>query len=330
MSDIPKPRTVPPRQPARTTTPPQLERPLPAALRRNAALVPVDSTGGRALAAVIAILTFLAALCAGGAELVAASSDQWRSDITREVTIQVRPSPQRDIEADVALAVSLAQGTPGIERVQPFTRQESERLLEPWLGTGLDFGDLPVPRLIVVKLVEGVKPDLTGLRQSLATDVPGASLDDHAIWISRLSTMANTIIGAGIVLVALVLVAAGLAVTFATRGAMAGNKNVVEVLHFVGAKDDYIAKEFQHRFFRLGLRGSAFGAFAALAIAAGLGLLTRSWRASPAGDQIEALFGSFSIGWRGYAIVVLIALAVALITGIVSRLTVRRFLNGNG
>ena len=49
-------------------------RPLPASLRRNAPLVPVDSAGGRALAAVIAILTFLAALCAGGAELVAASS----------------------------------------------------------------------------------------------------------------------------------------------------------------------------------------------------------------------------------------------------------------
>src|SRR5690349_9388560 len=50
------------------------ERPLPASLRRNAPLVPVDSAGGRALAAVIGILTFLAALCAGGAELVGASS----------------------------------------------------------------------------------------------------------------------------------------------------------------------------------------------------------------------------------------------------------------
>ena len=59
-----------------------------------------------------------------------------------------------------------------------------------------------------------------------------------------------------------------------------------------------------------------------------LGLLTRSWRASPAGDQIEALFGAFQIGWRGYAVVVLIALVVSGVTGIVSRLTVRRFLSG--
>ena len=89
--------------------------------------------------------------------------------------------------------------------------------------------------------------------------MPGATLDDHALWVSRLSTMANTIIAVGVVLVALVLVAAGLAVTFATRGAMAGNREVVEVLHFVGANDDFIAKEFQRRFFQLGLRGSVAG-----------------------------------------------------------------------
>ena len=169
--------------------------------------------------------------------------------------------------------------------------------------------------------------DLAPLRQALRAEVPGASLDDHALWLSRLSTMANTIIGVGIGLVCLVLVAAGLAVTFATRGAMAGNREVVEVLHFVGANDAYIAREFQRRFFRLGLRGSAVGAGAALALTLVLGLFAQSWRASPAGDQLEALFGSFSIGWRGYGVAILIALAVSAITGIVSRVTVRRFLN---
>jgi cell division transport system permease protein len=306
------------------------KRSLPASLSRNAPLVPVDSAGGQALAAVIAILTFLAALCAGGAELVSVSSAQWRSEIAREVTIQIRPNPQRSIDDDVARAVALARQTPGVEEAQAFTKEESERLLEPWLGPGLDFKDLPVPRLIVIKLQEDVRPDFAPLRQSLQKDVPGASLDDHALWTSRLSTMANTIIGTGIFLVALVLIAAGLAVIFATRGAMAGNKEVVEVLHFVGANDDFIAKEFQRRFFKLGLRGSAFGAGAALVLTIVLGLITRSWRASPAGDQIEALFGAFSISWTGYVVVILIALLVALITGIVSRLTVRRFLNGNG
>ncbi|KMO35786.1 cell division protein FtsX [Methylobacterium aquaticum] len=300
---------------------------LPPTLRRNAPLVPTDTSAGRALAAVIAILTFLAALCAGGAEIVASSAAQWQGSVAQEVTIQIRPGSGRDTEADVAKAAALASATPGIVATRPFTKAESERLLEPWLGSGLDLGELPVPRLITVRLGT-TAPDLGSLRQRLTEALPGvASLDDHALWLSRLSTMANTVVGVGVAVVALVLLATGLAVTFATRGAMAGNREVVEVLHFVGADADFIAREFQRRFFRLGLRGGAIGAVAALAVIGAGGALARVWRAGPAGDEIEALFGGFAIGWRGYASVVLIGVIASIVTAVVSRLTVRRFLD---
>ena len=153
-----------------------------------------------------------------------------------------------------------------------------------------------------------------------------ASLDDHALWLQRLSTAANAFVGIGIGLVLLVLVATGLAVTFATRGAMAGNREVVEVLHFVGADDDYIAKAFQRRFFGLGLRGGAIGAGLAILAFVIAGLLARAARSGPAGQEVEALFGAFHIGLRGYASVILIGAIASLVTGIVSRITVRRFL----
>src|SRR5690606_34296062 len=111
------------------------------------------------------------------AELVASSSAQWRSDVAREATIQIRPNPRRDMEADVARAARLAQQVPGIAAVEPFSKAQSERLLEPWLGTGLDFNDLPVPRLIVLKLEENAHPDFAPLRETLGREVPGATLD---------------------------------------------------------------------------------------------------------------------------------------------------------
>jgi cell division transport system permease protein len=298
-----------------------------APLRRGAALVPTDSAASRALAAVIAILTFLAALTAGTAEIVAASAAQWQGTVSQEVTIQVRPTSGRDTEADVAEATRLAREAPGVTEVRPLSKQDSERLLEPWLGAGLDLGELPVPRLIALKVTGAGRAELAGLRQRLVAALPGAAtLDDHGLWVSRLSAMANTFVGAGLAIVALVLLATGLAVTFATRGAMAGNREVVEVLHFVGADDDYIARAFQRRFFRLGARGGAIGAGAALAAFALAGALARWGRASAAGDEIEALFGAFDIGWRGYASVVLIGIIASIVTGVVSRLTVRRFL----
>jgi cell division transport system permease protein len=300
-----------------------------APLKQNAPLVPVDSAASRALVGVIGILTFLAALCAGAAELVATSSSEWRTAVSREVTIQVKPSTQRNIEADVARAAVIARGAVGVSEARVLSRMESERLLEPWLGAGLDLGELPVPRLVLVQLAEPGEVDLPALRGRLADEVPTAILDDHHLWLSRLSTMANTLVGIGLGLVGLVLVATGLAAAFATRGAMAGNRDVVGVLHFVGARDAFIAREFQHRFFRLGLKGAALGGGVALGLIAILGALARTWGANAAGDQIEALFGAFDLGWRGYAGIVAIIGIVAVVTAFVSRRSVRRFLRGN-
>jgi cell division transport system permease protein len=303
---------------------------LPVALRRDRPLVPVDSAGGRALVAVMAILTFLAALCAGAAELVAANSAQWHASVAREATIQVRPLPNRDIEADLATATELARRTPGVREAEPFTKSEAERLLEPWLGSGLNLDDLPVPRLVVLRLDDAGRADLAALRRGLQAQVPGATVDDHGLWMARLSTMARTVTVVGVALVMLVLAAAALAVAFATRGAMAGNREIVEVLHYVGADDRFIAREFQRRFFQMGLKGGAMGGAAALAAIAGFGVLGASLRASPAGDQLEALFGAFDVGWGGYGAVILIALAVSAIAGGISGFTVRRFLNHRG
>ena len=307
--------------------PPEYEdRALPANLRRNQPLVPVDSVAGRALMAVIAILTFLAALSAGAAVLAARASEQWRGAVANEMTIQIRPDSRRDIEADLAQAVAMAAGVSGIESVRVVPKAESDKLLEPWLGTGLDLVELPVPRLIVLKLKNGGNADLAGLSTALRRDLPSAILDDHRMWVRRLSTMASTIILSGVTVVMLVLLAAGLAVAFATRGAMAGSRDSVEVLHLVGANDAFIAREFQTRFILLGLKGGAAGGAAAIVVIALLGWLASRWTADAEAEQLQALFGAFEIGWRGYGAVILVATIVAAIAGLVSRFTVRRHL----
>ena len=137
---------------------------------------------------------------------------------------------------------------------------------------------------------------------------------------------------AGLVLLAFapnfhtVLLAAALAVAFATRGAMAGSRDSVEVLHLVGADDEFIAREFQNRFITLGLRGGGAGGLAAVIAIALLGWLASAWSATPEADQLQAMFGAFEIGWSGYGVVVLVAVIVAAIAGLVSRVTVRNYL----
>jgi len=293
-------------------------------LKRNMPLVPAESIAGRALVTVIAIMTFLASLTAGAAFLIAGASQDWRSALGREMTIQVRPAPGRDLDAEVKKAAALASATTGIADVRIFAKEESERLLEPWLGKGLDLSELPVPRLIVVRR-NAENLDVSALRDALEA-VPGATLDDHHLWLERLAAMADTIVIAALVIFLLVLVAMALAVAFATRGAMAGNRGIVDVLHFVGAEDRFIAGQFQMHFLRLGLRGGLLGGGSAILVFLAAGLLSRFWLVTPGGDQIEAFFGSFALGLKGYGAIFLIAVGIAVLTGLMSRSIVFRHL----
>jgi cell division transport system permease protein len=295
-------------------------------LKRDMPLVPASSIAGRALVIVIAIMTFLACLTAGGAILVASASQDWRGEVSREVTIQIKPNGGENIEGKVAKAVDTARKSAGVADVRALSKQESEQLLEPWLGNGLDLSELPIPRLIVVRMKNLLAPDIAGLRAALATDAPGANLDDHRLWLARLGVMADAIVVFAALLFLLMISAMTMAIGFATRGAMAGNREIIEVLHFVGAADSYISRQFQNHFLRLGLKGGLFGGFFAALFFAGAAGLSAWWTNSVGGEEIGALFGAFALGLKGYAAILAVAVAIAILTGAMSRIIVFRHL----
>lgn len=290
--------------------------------RTEASIVPADSISVRALLAVIAIMTFLAALTLGAVVLVRSAAGEWQSAVAREVTIQVRPSGERNIEGDVQRATALASATPGVAGVRAYTKEESGRLLEPWLGSGLALDELPVPRMIIVRIAPGETPDLESLRKQLAAQVAGASLDDHRGWIDSMRAMARRAVLAGLTVLALVLAATMLSVMFATRGAMSTNRQIIEVLHVVGAKEGFIAGEFQRHFLLLGLKGAAIGGGGAMVLFALSGFMS-DWFRGPAESH---LFGNLSIGAAGYGAMIGLVILVAAVTAGTSRLTVHRTL----
>lgn len=297
----------------------QLREPNEPLPRFETALVPRNSISGRALVAVVAIMTFLVSLTTGAAVLVTKAAGEWQSDIAREMTIQIMPAPGRDLDTSVNRAVAIARAISGVIEVRPYSKEESMKLLEPWLGSGISLSELPVPQLIVIKIAADTAPDLGQLRRVLADQVPGAIVDDHRGWIDRMRAMAGTAIAAGVCILILMFAATILSVAFATRGAMATNKAVIEVLHFVGAKNVFIARHFQHHFLVLGLQGGAIGGGAAILLFLAATALSH-WFVG--GDQGSVLFGSFSIGLAGYAAVLGQVVLIAVVTAWTSRHTV--------
>ncbi len=298
------------------------ERPqVPAKARNMSPIVPRASIAGRALVAVVAIMTFLASMTTGTVLLVSASAAEWQSEVASEITIQVRPVPGRDVERDVAAVADAMRAQSGIVDVRPFSREEAAKLLEPWLGTGLSLDDLPVPRVIVARVQPGTPLDLAALRSRLAQVSPAASLDDHRAWIERMRSMSGATVLSGVGILALVIIATIISVSFATRGAMAANRPIVEVLHFVGAGDRYIASHFLRHFLRLGLEGGVIGGGAAMLIFGFSESIAGWFSGTPVGDQFAALLGTFSLRPSGYLALAVQAVLIAAITAWASRRT---------
>lgn len=301
------------------------DRGLPA---RKTPLVPRNSLAGGALLAVIGIMTFLACFTAGIALTALDASRVWRTQVLSQITIQIKPGRDGVAQDLVDKAIAVASASPGVTKVHAYTARDSEELLSPWLGSGLDLSLLPVPRLITVEMSESSPEQIGALREALAQAVPAAMLDDHRLWEARIRTMANAVVVMALFIVALMVAAMAAAIGFATRGAMAGTREIIEVLHFVGASDAFIARQFQGHFMRLGLQGAAIGVLSAIAFFFAVSVLSSWWAGTAGGREIAVMFGGFSLSLTSDLVLVVLAGAIALLTGYVSRGVVYRFLDG--
>ncbi len=272
----------------------------------------------------VAIMTFLASLTTGAVMLVRMNAADWQAEILREVTIQIRPTDAGNLDNAVREATALARGFAGVSDVRPYSREESAKLLEPWLGSGLQLDDLPVPRVIVVKLASGTDVDVAALRKALADTVPAASVDDHRGWIGSMRAIADFVVLGGIIVLGLVIAVTILCVNFATRGAMAANRPVIEVLHFVGAQDRFIAGQFQRHFLWLGLKGGVIGGLAAILLFALIVPVEAVIRGNAGAEQFAALFGSITLGFTGYLVILAQIVVIAAVASEASRRTVNQ------
>jgi cell division transport system permease protein len=300
----------------------------PTLFGEQAPILPDESISGGSLVAVIAIMSFLATLMVGIVRIANISAEDWRSELSNEMTIQVKPAEGRDLDSDTQKVLAAAQKSPGVSEARAYTKEETEKLLEPWLGSDADLKSLPVPRLIRLRMSDRSEENIAALRYALSQSIPGAVLNDHHGFSSRLAGISRAVFFFGTIILLLVLLATILSVSFATRGAVAGNRVTVEVLHFVGARNSYIAKLFQRHFLKLGLKGAVIGGAIAALLFALSRFSSRLFDLFAGGGDAAFLLSSVGLDTRGYFEIAATVIFVALVTAISSRLTVYSTLRG--
>lgn len=228
-------------------------------MARPPRLIPDDEGAGRFLPWVVAVMAFLATLATAGAVGLGGAMDSWRTGLEGNLTIEVPVAEGTTSSERVAKTVEILRDTAGIREVRVLTDAELAALLKPWLGAEASLDDLPVPRLIDVALDASRPLDLALLARRLAAAVPGVQVDDHRVWLQQLMRLARSVRIVATTIVVLIAGAMATVVVFAVRAALAAHQRVVSLLHLMGAKDSFVAREFQNHAFSMGIRGGLIG-----------------------------------------------------------------------
>jgi cell division transport system permease protein len=210
---------------------------------------------------IVALMSYLAALTLAGALALGVLAWRWTEGVSGAVSVLLPPAAE-DADAGKARAEKARAallGVAGVGAVEALEAADVARRLEPWLGSGAAAGDLPLPRLLIVRIKPGQRPDLAAMRAALTETAPSAVVDDHGVWrgeIARLAARVVALAGFAVVLIALT---GAVVVVFAVRAGLAVHHETIEVLHLIGAHDDYITRQFRAHTLWLSFLGGLIG-----------------------------------------------------------------------
>ncbi|MEQ8733608.1 MAG: FtsX-like permease family protein [Rhodospirillaceae bacterium] len=271
----------------------------------------------------VAIMVFLGILSVSGVTVFDSILSGWSRSVTGTVTVQIPALPastEEDAnEARTARALDALTVLPNVESARALTDEEIDALLAPWLGEGAAASNLPLPDLIDVSLSDDSADAIENLKAAVAAVVPDAIIDDHRRWFEHLINLTEGFRTLTIGVAMVVTLALALTIIYATRASLAEFKEVISVLHFIGAKDMYVASQFAKRTLVAAAKGCAGGLTAGLIALIIIGVLA---------SNVESGFlPDINLGlafWLTSPLVALIAAGLAMVTAYLTVLSTLR------
>lgn len=221
---------------------------------------------GLFLQVIISIAVFIFAITLSGVLAVNSMIGNWNRSILGSLTVQVIPSqnPNQEKALSETLAhqekvVDFLRSVNGVLKVTPLTNEQLGELLTPWLGDDISINELPVPRIIDVKIDSDANINFSQLSKDLNSVSPLASLDNHKLWLNKLIAFADGLKMIATTILLLVSLITSGAIFYTTKMSLGLQRGVIEILHIIGAKDTYIAQQYARHMGALGFIGGLGG-----------------------------------------------------------------------
>lgn len=277
------------------------------------------------LQVMISIAVFIFAITLAGVLSINSMLRNWNDSILGSLTVQVMPvndsnreKALADTMANQQKAVEFLESVAEIEKVTPLEDNQLQKLIQPWLGDGVEIQKLPVPRLIDVKIKRGADLDFGVLAEKLVQASPTASLDNHKLWLNKLIHFADGLKMLALSILILVIMVTSGAIFYSTQTSLGLHRNIIEILHTMGAKDAYIAQQYARRTCWLATIGGIIGVLLAIPAIFMIGGLA---------EQIEGgIISGARLNLESWITILILPIFAAIIAMITAYYTVKRTL----
>ncbi|MBE9605054.1 cell division protein FtsX [Acetobacteraceae bacterium H6797] len=210
----------------------------------------------RLLPLLVGAMALLAALGAAGEKGAAALAARWQAGAAA-VTLTL---PDGIDAPHTAEALRQLRARPEVAEANLMAPERLAELLRPWLGA---HSALSLPGVVELRL-SSLPDNPDSFAEELEALVPGAEVEAHGVWVSRLVALARSVQAMAFLVLVLVVGVAAAVVTVATRAGLAARREAIALLHDLGATRGDIAGRFARRAGLLAGVGALLGSILAL------------------------------------------------------------------
>lgn len=219
---------------------------------------------------VVALMVYLASIFLIAGVHINAGLTGWSASHKSTLSVKIKVA-NKEYEKTLDRTKNILKEVEEIKELRIISKNRMQQVLKKWTGTNIHYVQLDLPIWIDVEFRRNKNITADVLQNMLEKELENVKVYDQSKWLGgSVHFMWNIKMFAFLMVLMILLVT--IAVTgLAARIGLKLHQNIIDLLHSIGAEDDYIAKQFASNTFLITLRGTFIGVvFAWLTI-----LLTR-------------------------------------------------------
>ena len=231
----------------------------------------------------IGLMTVLLIFALSGAFALSEIANRWSSGLEGKATIEI---PAKDINGVLLspeevkkqashIKISL-EDNKAVKNSHILKEDEILDLIEPWLGNSINEQTTTLPGIISLSFYKQAEIDFQDIEKTIQEIAPQARLDTHQSWLSDILRLTSTLRFAAYIIVFVISITTIVAIAGAVRTRLSAYKEELELLHLMGAGDNYISKQLQRHTMILALQGSIIGLITGVILLFIIGLIKKA------------------------------------------------------